>query len=61
MSDRNIKVTVEHEPGCVMTVIFGLLLGIALSGGLGGCIVNIGSDRTGTANLINAPAPAGKQ
>ena len=56
MSDRNIKITVEHEPGCMMLVCVGLLLGILLSGGLRGCVVNIGSDLT-----TNTPAPAGKQ
>lgn len=61
MNDRNIKITVEHEPGCIMTVVFGLLLGIALSGNLGGCVINIGTEQTGTANQTITPAPAGKQ
>ena len=55
MSAKEIKITVEHEPGCIMLVCVGLLLGTFL-GGLRGCVVNIGSDLT-----TNTPAPAGKQ
>ena len=61
MSAKEIKITVEHEPGCIMTVVFGLLLGIALSGNLGGCVVNIGSDASHTATATRAAAEAAKQ
>lgn len=44
MSDRQIKVTVEHEPGCMLVVIIGILLGMMLTGKLGGCVINIGTE-----------------
>ena len=44
MSDRQIKVTVEHEPGCITVVIIGILLGMMLTSNLGGCVINIGSE-----------------
>ena len=46
MSDRQIKVTVEHEPGCMLIVIIGIVLGMMLTGKLGGCVINIGTEVT---------------
>ena len=46
MSSEQIKITVEHEPGCTMLVIFGLLLGALIGGNMGGCTINIGSEVT---------------
>lgn len=63
MSDRQIKVTVEHEPGCVMVVIIGILLGVMLAGKMGGCTINIGSE-TNTIPQKQMTTPrvsAGKQ
>ena len=44
MNDRQIKVTVEHEPGCTTVVIIGILLGLMLAGKMNGCVINIGSE-----------------
>ena len=42
MSNREIKVTVEHEPGCILIIVIGILLGVIWN--IGGCTVNIGSE-----------------
>jgi len=39
---KQVKVTVEHEPGCVLVVIIGIML--AVIGNMGGCTINIGSE-----------------
>lgn len=63
MSDRQIKVTVEHEPGCTTVVIIGILLGIMLAGKMNGCVINIGSEiNSADEKQITAPRTcAGKQ
>ena len=48
MGDRQIKVTVEHEPGCITVVIIGILLGLMLAGKMNGCVINIGSEINAT-------------
>lgn len=61
MSDRQIKVTVEHEPGCTLIIIIGILLGVI--GNMGGCTINIGSE-TNTIPQKQMTTPrmsAGKQ
>lgn len=63
MSDQQIKVTVEHEPGCTTVVIIGILLGVMLAGKMGGCTINIGSE-TNTIpqkQMITPRVSAGKQ
>ena len=61
MSKREIKVTVEHEPGCILIIVIGILLGAILN--MGGCTINIGSE-TNTIpqkQMITPCVSAGKQ
>ena len=63
MSNRQIKVTVEHEPGCITVVIIGILLGLMLAGKMNGFVINIGSkiNATGEKQITTPRVSAGKQ
>ena len=61
MSKREIKVTVEHEPGCILIIAIGILLGVICN--MGGCTINIGT-KTNTIPQKQMTTPcvsAGKQ